>query len=140
MAGDKTMNGITVVMLVVGFCHLIIPCPKFELRHLRKSIDNADTSLYDALMSKDSLSNKFADDFLIYLLDNPDDHIAAIVRTLELKTDYVVETEAVGLVVSRELRLISGLAVEGAANSLIVLARSSWVLRVEPDEPVHTLR
>ena len=119
---------------------LIIPCPKFEPRHIRKSIDNADASLYDALMSKDSLSNKFADDFLIYLLDNPDEYIAAIVRTLELKTDYVAETEAVGLVVSRELRLISGLAVEGTATSLIVLARASWGLRVEPDEPVHTMR
>lgn len=91
-------------------------------------------------MSKDPLSNKISDDFLIYLLDNPDERIAAIVRCLELNTGYVVATEAVGLTVSRELRLINGLAVEGAASSLLVLAYESWVLRVEPDEPVHTMR
>jgi len=91
-------------------------------------------------MSKDSLNSKISNDFLIYLLNNPDERIAAIVRCLELNTEYVAETEAVGLIVSRELRLISGLAVEGAASSLLVLARASWVLRVEPDEPVHTMR
>ena len=91
-------------------------------------------------MSNDPLSRKISDVFLIYLLDNPDEHIAAIVRCLEMNADYVVATEAVGLTVCRELRLISGLAVEGAASSLLSLAYESWVLHIEPDEPVHTMR
>lgn len=96
--------------------------------------------MYDDFIMKDSLSNKISDDYLIYLLDNPDVRVAAIVRFLELKTDYVVATETVGLTVSRQLRLINGLAVEGAASCLLSLAYESWVLRVEPDEPVHTMR
>lgn len=107
---------------------------------LHESIDNAVTPLYDAFMPKDFLSSKIADDFLIYLLDNPDERIAAIVRCLELNAEYVAATEALGLTVCRELRLISGLAVEGAACSLLTLAQASWVLRVEPDEPIHTMR
>ena len=89
---------------------------------------------------KTSLSGKLSANYLNYLLGNPEVSVTAIVRCQELQTDYVVAAETAGLVVERRLRLIQGLAVHGYAGDLLKLSEESWVLRVEPDESVHTMR
>jgi hypothetical protein len=97
-------------------------------------------ALYDNFVMKASLTGKFPTDFLDFLLGNPEASVAAIVRCQELHPDYVAAAETVGLVVVRRLRLIQGLAVQGYASDLLKLSEKSWVLGVEPDEPVHTMR
>ena len=97
-------------------------------------------SLYDDLVMRASLIGKIPTDFLDFLLGNPEASVAAIVRCQELHPDYVAAAEVAGLVVERQLRLIHGLAVHGYASDLLKLSEESWVLRVEPDESVHTMR
>lgn len=63
--------------------------------------------------------------------------VSAIVRCDRLDPAYVTAAEALGLKVVRRLRLIRGLAVEGPASALLKLAEAPWVLRIEPDQPVH---
>ena len=89
---------------------------------------------------RDSLIDKFPTDFLGFLLGNPEAPVAAIVRCQKLHSDYVVAAETADLVVERQLRLIQGLAVRGYACDLLKLSEESWVLHVEPDESVHTMR
>lgn len=85
------------------------------------------------------LSNKIAPDYLAYLQANPDAQIAAIVRCDALDAGYIVEAERKGLIVSRQLKLIRGLAVEGRAGDILALAEAPWVLSIEPDQSVHTM-
>ena len=97
-------------------------------------------ALYDDFVMRTSLIEKFPTDFLDFLLGNPEVSVAAIVRCQELHPGYVAMIETAGLVVERQLRLIHGLAVQGYARDLLKLSEESWVLRVEPDESVHTMR
>ncbi len=97
-------------------------------------------SLYDNFVMRASLIDKFPTSFLDFLLCNPEVSVTAIVRCQKLQTDYVIAAEAAGLVVERRLRLIQGLAVLGNAGDLLKLSEESWVLHVEPDESVHTMR
>ncbi|HEY53813.1 MAG TPA: hypothetical protein G4N94_10180 [Caldilineae bacterium] len=89
---------------------------------------------------KASVVDKFPPDFLDYLLSNPEAPVAAIVHCQDLHPDYVAAAQTAGLVVERQLRLIRGLAVQGCANDLLKLSEESWALRVEPDQPVHSMR
>ena len=97
-------------------------------------------SLYDDFAMKNALSGKMPATFLDYLLCNPEAPVTAIVRCQELHPDYVAAAEILGLAVERQLRLIQGLAVQGYASDLLKLSEESWVLRVDPDESVHTMR
>lgn len=83
-------------------------------------------------------SSKLSPAFDAALRDQPEALVAAIVRADRLDRAYVTEAEALGLTVNRQLRLIRGLAVEGQASALLKLAEAPWVLRIEPDQPVHT--
>lgn len=85
------------------------------------------------------LNTKLSRSFLEALQAEPEADIAAIVRCDRLEPDYEAETEAAGLVIKRRLRLVHGLAVQGRAADLLGLASASWVVRIEPDQPVHTL-
>ena len=137
--GVTAMGGLYVVCGVkqkgretrAGF-RTIRPAPLF--------IDNVDVSLYDNFMMKNALAEKIPATFLEYLANNPEAHVVAIVRCQALRPDYVSAAENAGLVVERELRLIRGLVVRGCAKGLLKLSEESWVLRVEPDESVHTMR
>lgn len=81
---------------------------------------------------------KFPSAFEAALRGQPQSDFAAIVRCDRLDSAYVTAAEALGLRVVRRLRLIRGLAVEGQAAALLKLAEAPWVLRIEPDQPVHT--
>lgn len=107
---------------------------------LQGGIDNVDTSLYDDFMLKNDKIDKIPTAFLDYLMDNPEAHVVAIVRCQELRPDYMTAAESAGLAVERELHLIRGMVVEGCASDLLQLSEESWVLRVDPDESVHTMR
>lgn len=102
-------------------------------------IDNSDVSLYDVFTMKNDRADKMSAAFFEYLTGNPEANVVAIVRCQELHPDYVAAAEIAGLAVERQLRLIRGLAVKGCARDLLKLSEESWVLRVEPDESVHTL-
>ena len=102
-------------------------------------IDNVEMSLYDDFTMKNDETGKIPAAFLNYLTENPAASVAAIVRCQELHPDHVAAAELAGLDVERELRLIRGLVVRGCASDLMKLSEESWVLRVEPDEPVHTM-
>ncbi len=84
-------------------------------------------------------TTKFSRAFLEALQAEPDADIAAIVRCDHLEPAHEVEAEAAGLVVRRRLRLVQGLAVQGRAVDLLSLASATWVVRIEPDQPVHSL-
>jgi hypothetical protein len=88
----------------------------------------------------DNLYDKISASYLDYLISNPEAHVGAIVRCQALRPDYVSAAERSGLIVARQLRLLQGLVVEGRAANLLALSEKSWVLSIEPDEPVHTMR
>lgn len=83
-------------------------------------------------------TSKFSPAFESALRDRPQAEVAAIVRCDRLDPDHVAEAESLGLTVSRQLRLIRGLAVAGPAAALLELAAAPWALSIEPDQPVHT--
>lgn len=83
-------------------------------------------------------SSKFAPGFEASLRRQPRRIVAAIVRCDRLDPAYWPEAEALGLSVGRQLRLIRAIAVEGPAAALLKLAEITWVLGIEPDQPVHT--
>jgi len=85
------------------------------------------------------LDAKLSRAFLEVLRAAPDADIAAIVHCDRLEPDHEAEAEAAGLVIRRRLRFVRGLAVQGRAADLLGLASASWVVRIEPDQPVHTL-
>ncbi len=81
---------------------------------------------------------KFTPVFLAALLADVDAQVAAIIRCDQLSPTVATATEAAGLAIVRTLRLIRGLAVVGRAGALLQLSSAAWVLRIEPDQPVHT--
>lgn len=87
-----------------------------------------------------ALAAKIPPHFLATLKSDPDASVCAIVRCERLSPDFLTAAVAAGLTVSRQLRLIRGLAVAGSARNLLELANAPWVLRIEPDQPIHTMR
>ncbi len=84
-------------------------------------------------------TSKFDPAYLIYLQDHPQETVAAILRCERLDPAFEQELLQAGLHVHRKLRLIRGYAVEGCAFHLIEIAGAPWVLRIEPDQTVHTM-
>ncbi len=84
-------------------------------------------------------TSKLDPDYLIYLQTHTQETVAAIVRCERLDPVFDKELQQVGLHVHRRLRLIRGFAVEGRASHLLEIAKASWVLRIEPDQTVHTM-
>jgi len=85
------------------------------------------------------IDTKFPPDYLSFLQANPDEQVDAILRCSYVDAALCQEVEDAGMVVTRQFRLITGMAVQGRACDLVALADASWVLRVEPDQPVHTM-
>lgn len=86
-----------------------------------------------------SLTSKLSGDFRAALETQPNAKAAAIVRFDRLDDSCEVETEMLGLTITRRLRLVRGLAVQGHGAALLQLAKSPRVVRIDPDEPVHTM-
>ncbi|MCO6451028.1 MAG: hypothetical protein J5I90_09615 [Caldilineales bacterium] len=86
-----------------------------------------------------SLSTKLSSDFRKAIEANPQSATAAIVRFDRLDEDCELTVTDLGLTVSRRLRLVRGLAVQGQGGALLKLAKSPRVVRIEPDQPVKTM-
>ena len=91
------------------------------------------------LSSSPSSHQKFSRIFLEQLQKSPQARVAAIIRVTALSPEIEREVEDAGCLVTRRLRLVPSLAVEGPASALLRLAESDWVQRIEPDQAVHTL-
>lgn len=63
-----------------------------------------------------------------------------IVRLKDAPDARVAELKARGLVVRRTFTLISAIAVQGPAATLLALATEPWVLSIEEDKTVHTMQ
>ncbi len=87
-----------------------------------------------------SASTKIHADFLRLLRANPQEKVAAIVRCARLDPQYETALQQGGLRGIRPLRLIKAYAVEGKAEDILALSRQKWVIGIEPDQSVHTMR
>ncbi|NOX60811.1 MAG: hypothetical protein GXP42_02515 [Chloroflexi bacterium] len=91
-------------------------------------------------MTSSSSGDKLSPSFRQALEADPQARVSAIVRCKEWNNACQADLKSRGLTVRRRLRLIRGMAVEGRARELLQLAEAPWVLRIEPDQPVHTWR
>jgi hypothetical protein len=71
---------------------------------------------------------------------DPQALVKLIVRLKDAPDKRIADLKARGLDVRRIFTLISAVAVQGSAETFLALANESWVLSVEEDKPVHTLR
>lgn len=87
-----------------------------------------------------SASAKIHADFLRFLRTNPQEQVAAIVRCSRLDPQHEAVLQQSGFRGVRPLRLIKAYAVKGKAEDILALSRQKWVIGIEPDQPVHTMR
>lgn len=71
---------------------------------------------------------------------DPQALVDLIVRLKDAPDKRAADFKARGLAVRRTFTLISAVAVQGPAATMLALANESWVLSVEEDKSVHTLR
>ncbi|NUQ37929.1 MAG: hypothetical protein HUU23_09070 [Caldilineales bacterium] len=87
-----------------------------------------------------SAAGTLSPEFHAALAAQPDTTFSAILRYEEAPEDVDAQLAAAGLTLTRRLRLIRGLAVEGTGQNLLKLAAAAWVTRIEADQPIHTMR
>lgn len=78
-------------------------------------------------------------DFQAALAAQPDASFSAILRYDQAPEDFQAQLAAAGVTLTRQMRLIRGLVVEGKGQDLLKLAAAAWITRIEPDQPVHTM-
>lgn len=71
---------------------------------------------------------------------NPNTTVNLIVRLKDDPSAHIAEVQASGLVVRYTYSLISAIAVQGKAAICLELASKPWVLSIEEDKSVHTMR
>lgn len=81
-----------------------------------------------------------APELVTKLKRDPQALVNLIVRLKDAPDAHVADLKARGLVVRRTFTLISAIAVQGPAATLLALANEAWVLSIEEDKTVHTLR
>ncbi|RME48064.1 MAG: hypothetical protein D6796_06825 [Caldilineae bacterium] len=69
---------------------------------------------------------------------DPRQTVAVIVTTADDPATHTDHLAALGLTVTRTFRLTATLAATGPAEAVLRLASEDWVVRIEPDRPVHT--
>jgi len=69
---------------------------------------------------------------------DPAKSVAVIITTADDPAAHADRLAALGLTVTRTFRLISALSATGPAEAVLRLASEDWVVRIEPDRPVHT--
>jgi hypothetical protein len=74
------------------------------------------------------------------LAADPQQSVALIVRTDGAPTPYLPRLAELGLQVGHQFRLVPGVSVTGSAAAALLLLEESWVLKVEEDRPVRTMR
>jgi hypothetical protein len=82
---------------------------------------------------------KIKQDFLRRLQEDPQRSVNVIVTITSDPMAQMAQVEAKGLTVTRTFSLTPMLAATGPAEAVMELAIEPWVVRIEPDEAVHTL-
>jgi hypothetical protein len=70
----------------------------------------------------------------------PDSVVSLIVRLKEPPDARVADVRALGLTVRYTFSLVAAMAIRGPASASLALAEKPWVLSVEEDKPVHTMK
>ena len=74
------------------------------------------------------------------LKSSPQALVDLIVRTKDAPDVHVADLKTRGLAVRRTFTLISAIAVQGPAATVLALENEAWVLRIEEDKTVHTMQ
>jgi hypothetical protein len=74
------------------------------------------------------------------LAADPEQRVALIVRTDGDPTPHLPRLAELGLQVGHQFRLIPGVSVTGSAASALLLIEEAWVIKIEEDRPVTTMR
>ena len=69
---------------------------------------------------------------------DPRQTVSVIITTADDPASHADRLAALGLTVTRTFTLISALSATGPAEAVLRLASEDWVVRIEPDKPVHT--
>ena len=79
------------------------------------------------------------DVFLRQLQADPQQSVSVIIRTSADPKARAPQIERLGLTVTRTITLVPSIAATGPAKAVLTLASESWVVSIEPDQPVHTM-
>ena len=74
------------------------------------------------------------------LESNPNAVVSVIVRVQKESSAYVQQVQARNLTVRHAYTLIPALALRGPASAVIALAQEGWVVSIEEDRVVHTMK
>jgi hypothetical protein len=71
---------------------------------------------------------------------NPRAAVNLIARLQNEPSDYRAALEARGINVRRTFSLIAAIAIECKASAALALAKETWVVSIEEDKSVHTMK
>jgi hypothetical protein len=74
------------------------------------------------------------------LAADPEQSVALIVRTDGAPAPYLPRLAELGLQVGHQFRLVPGVSVTGSAGAALLLIEEKWVIKIEEDRPVTTMR
>ncbi len=74
------------------------------------------------------------------LAANPEESVALIVRTDGDPSPHLSRLTELGLKVGHQFRLVPGVSVTGSAGAALSLIEEKWVISIEEDRPVTTMR
>jgi hypothetical protein len=66
--------------------------------------------------------------------------VALIVRTDGDPSPHLPRLAELGLQVGHQFRLVPGVSVTGSAGAALLLIEEEWVIKIEEDQPVTTMR
>jgi hypothetical protein len=69
----------------------------------------------------------------------PQSRVSVIVHTEGEPTEYVERIQGMGIDVIRIFRLTRTVAAQGAAQDILDLLDETWVVKIEPDQPVSIM-
>jgi len=74
------------------------------------------------------------------LAADPERSVALIVRTDGDPSPHLPRLAELGLKVGHKFRLVPGVSVTGPAEAALLLIEQKWVISIEEDRPVTTMR
>ena len=74
------------------------------------------------------------------LAADPEQPVSLIVRTDGDPSPYLPRLAELGLKIGHQFRLVPGVSVTGSAGAALSLIEEKWVVSIEEDRPVKTMR
>jgi len=74
------------------------------------------------------------------LAADPEQPVSLIVRTDGDPSPHLPRLVELGLQVGHQFRLVPGVSVTGFAGAALLLIEEKWVIKIEEDQPVTTMR